>query len=319
MGCDGRLTLCNHSPNVYAARVLTLADLTDADDIWDGCAGPGGWSVALRMLGLRDIGFGWDSNACATREAAGHGTIQADVAQVDLTAHAGKVTGLIFSPPCTLFSSAGKKAGRNAIEILTAAMRQVVAGNDVREQARLDAAEAIYENEAALTVHGAAPIVVARRITHALEHAEWSLQRAYNACLVLEPARWAHDLRPEWVALEQVPAVLPLWEELARGLRLLGYSVWTGILNSADFGVPQTRRRAFLMASRVRQIHPPEPTHAKDPTPTLFGTPEKWVSMAEALGWNGGRVGFARRDDRGDSPDGYRVRDWTEVDQPAPL
>jgi DNA (cytosine-5)-methyltransferase 1 len=104
--------------------------------------------------------------------------------------------------------------------------------------------------------------------------------------LVTEVLRWADALRPEWIACEQVPPVLPIWQEYAVTLRSWGYSAWAGILNAADFGVPQTRQRAFLIASRVRAAVPPEPTHAKNPAPSLFG-PEllPWVSMADALGW----------------------------------
>ena len=63
--------------------------------------------------------------------------------------------------------------------------------------------------------------------------------------------------------------------------------MWTGILNAADYGVPQTRRRAILLASRVRTAVPPPPTHAQSAEPeSLFGPGRaRWVSMAEALGW----------------------------------
>lgn len=106
-----------------------------------------------------------------------------------------------------------------------------------------------------------------------------------NVWLVLEVGRWIETARPRWVALEQVPAVLPLWETLARRLRHHhGYGTWTGVLNAADYGVPQTRRRAILLAHLDRQPNPPEPTHAKDPTPSLFGEALPWVTMAEALG-----------------------------------
>jgi DNA (cytosine-5)-methyltransferase 1 len=105
-----------------------------------------------------------------------------------------------------------------------------------------------------------------------------------SSSLVLEPARFIAACRPEWVALEQVPSVLPLWQAYAAELRRMGYSTWTGKLNAADYGVPQTRERAILIASRVRQVSRPEPTHYDARKgDQLWGTP--WVSMADALGW----------------------------------
>ena len=78
--------------------------------------------------------------------------------------------------------------------------------------------------------------------------------------------------------------MLPLWKVYAEELRKIGYSVWTGTLNAADYGVPQTRIRAILIASRMRTVRRPYPTHY-DPKKgsQLFGEP--WVSMATALGW----------------------------------
>jgi len=104
--------------------------------------------------------------------------------------------------------------------------------------------------------------------------------------LMWEVPRWVDALRPRWVACEQVPPALEWYEDFARRFQTWGYKTWTGVLNAADHGVPQTRQRAFLMASLDHQPHPPEPTHAADPQPSLSVPPlERWVSMADALGW----------------------------------
>ncbi|WFE45321.1 DNA cytosine methyltransferase [Verrucosispora sp. WMMD1129] len=71
-------------------------------------------------------------------------------------------------------------------------------------------------------------------------------------------------------------------------LRGWGYSTWTGVLNAADYGVPQTRERAILIASRLRPVHQPETTHeANPPASVLFGVRRPWVTIGEALGWDG--------------------------------
>lgn len=109
--------------------------------------------------------------------------------------------------------------------------------------------------------------------------------------LMSEVLRWSTALRPEWIACEQVPPVLPYWEDYAYRLRALGYATWTGVLNAADYGVPQTRERAVLMASRVRPVTAPEPTHAQHEEPAgLFGPGRhRWVSIEdvrpERRGW----------------------------------
>lgn len=118
-----------------------------------------------------------------------------------------------------------------------------------------------------------------------------------NVWLALEVGRWAQALEPRAVVCEQVPSVLPLWEAYCEVLRGWGYSAWCGVLSSERWGVPQTRRRAILIARRDAPAAPPAPTHqAYEPgvpagasvecEPSMFGPGLlPWVSMAEALGW----------------------------------
>lgn len=102
--------------------------------------------------------------------------------------------------------------------------------------------------------------------------------------LMWEVVRYVDALRPCWIACEQVPPALEWWKRFARQFADEGYECWTGILNAADYGVPQTRRRAFLLA--VRDDYgwtpgPPPRTHHRNPG--LFDGPDRWVTMAEAL------------------------------------
>ena len=242
--------------------------------IVDPYSGPGGWSQGLRALGRTDIGIELDPAACATRAAAGHLTIRADVARMPLESLAGRVEGLIASPPCPMFSTAGKGAGREVMAELTEAIVDALAGRPrlaahTRTMARKLRASYLARDGWETRAGAAAQA--------------W--HDARQAAHTVQPARWIAATNPRWVALEQVPAVLPLWETYARLLRAMGYSTWAGILNAADYGVPQTRRRAILMASRTRTVGPPTATHAKGGAVTLFGELTPWVSMADALDW----------------------------------
>ncbi len=215
--------------------------------IVDLFAGPGGWDLAARDLGLDPIGVELDPAACATRRAAGLRTVWASVTDVWCSEPIG---GLIASPPCPTFSTAGKGEGVAELPWLHAAIERWAKwgwSDDLR------------------TLH------------------DWSDPRTP---LVLEPLRWIDQAEPEWVAFEQVPPVLPLWEQIAAGLQHRGWGAWAGVLCAADYGVPQKRYRAFVLAHRDRQVTPPEPTHAEHPAPSLF-SPQllPWVTMAEALGW----------------------------------
>lgn len=86
--------------------------------------------------------------------------------------------------------------------------------------------------------------------------------------LVLQPLWWVIErsrrpgLEPyEAVVLEQVPAVWPVWKEYEKVLATLEYRTTTQMMHTEAFGVPQTRRRAVLMARYKAEVLELEETH----------------------------------------------------------
>lgn len=92
--------------------------------IVDLYSGLGGWSTGLATLGVTDVvGIESDRDACATRRAAGHLTIQADATTLPARYYRGRVEGLVASPPCQQFSQAGGGAARVEIELTADILR----------------------------------------------------------------------------------------------------------------------------------------------------------------------------------------------------
>lgn len=252
----------------------------------DGFAGAGGWDLAAQALGITARGIENMPQARATRDAAGLVTIHDDVWTFEPD---GKAVGKIDSPPCQTFSAAGSGSGRKALEDVLRGIR-----------------DGYYRDLDHLRFLG-------------LEVGD------ERTALVLTPLHFATQHPYEWLAWEQVPTVLPVWEACAEVLRGQGWHVWTGLLHAEQYGVPQTRKRAFLLASRRGPVAPPTPTHSRyysrQPEKLDPGV-AKWVSMAEALGWSPADVaGFPRLADSGDvvTLDGieYRARDLRAATEPS--
>ncbi len=143
--------------------------------------------------------------------------------------------GFIASPPCQTFSMAGNGSGRAEMDKVLDCLRRWTWEGDFADP---------------------------------------------RTALILEPLRWimfraASELPYQWIAMEQVPTCLPIWQGYAAVLEGLGYFTAVGVLQSECYGVPQTRKRAVLMAHRDRSVALPAPTH------------EIPVGFAEALGLSG--------------------------------
>lgn len=73
--------------------------------------------------------------------------------------------------------------------------------------------------------------------------------------------RMIEELQPELVTMENVPQLLG-HRVFKRFLKsLAGYHLWHGVVHCAEYGVPQSRKRLVLLASRLGSVQLIGPTH----------------------------------------------------------
>lgn len=231
-------------------------------------AGPGGWDEGARIAretlgwasdkyGARILGREINKDAVDTAVAAGHHRKHISVLDDDPAQYQGAV-GYIASPPCQTFSTQGKGSGREALGHLASAAHLVATGMWLPKEA----VAAVHDEE--------------------LDE---------RSVLVLEPLRVITEIAPQWVAMEQVPNALPVFEVIAEILRQQGYHARAANVSAEEYGVPQARRRCILVALR-EELADEVPWAVKTHSKFHVRTPDRidpgyprWVSMAEALGW----------------------------------
>ena len=143
---------------------------------------------------------------------------------------------------------------------------------------------------------------------------KWKKEDDRNA-LVAEVGRLADELRPQAIMMENVPGLTqkgrPLFDALVDQLTSLGYEINWSILQVADYGVPQRRRRLVMLAGMGFSIPMPKPTHSrtgKDGLPL-------WRTVREAIGQMEEPVTFPEAKERG----GAQAFDWHVVRQLSPV
>ena len=101
--------------------------------------------------------------------------------------------------------------------------------------------------------------------------------------LVLEFARLVREAHPALFVLENVPRLGSsedgaLLTEFLSQVERAGYGTWTKTLSAADYGVPQDRRRLFVVGSRIGKFEFMPPTHGPN-----SGTGKKYVTVGDAI------------------------------------
>lgn len=236
-------------------------------------AGAGGAALGLERAGLHHAALcEWDRDACATLRAAGLGpVVEGDVRDLDAIAAAvgpNPVDVLWSSFPCQAFSTAGKRLG--AADERNGWPWTVAAIDRFRPTWLLG------ENVRGLLLHRAG-----------------CTYRGGQEGLFSAPDPQACP----GCYFERV--ILP-------DLRARFAHVGWWLLDAADYGVPQHRRRVFLWAGPAPLVEP-TPTHGP-------GRALPWVSMGEALGLDGaaytGRWEDGRGEVRADGPAPTVTTEW---------
>ncbi len=86
--------------------------------------------------------------------------------------------------------------------------------------------------------------------------------------LLYQFARLVRESCPDVITMENVPTVAKhqVFNDFVAELRMLGYHVWHDVVDSSLYGVPQSRRRMVLLASKFGDIRMIEPSHPKPKT-----------------------------------------------------
>lgn len=127
----------------------------------------------------------------------------------------------------------------------------------------------LYPDGATKILVGCAPCQPFSRYTvREDEDEKWKLLRSFATLI--------KGVQPEVVSMENVPELAdhPVYEEFKVALESENYHVTAYIVYCPDYGIPQTRERLVLFASKYDKIHIVKPTH----------TPERYRTVRDAIG-----------------------------------
>ena len=101
--------------------------------------------------------------------------------------------------------------------------------------------------------------------------------------LIFEFARIIREVMPKTLMMENVPGLTRkgahLFNPVISELESLGYKITYEILNVADYGIPQHRRRLVVLGSLSSKLAIPAPTHCENSDGML----PNWQTVREAI------------------------------------
>lgn len=103
--------------------------------------------------------------------------------------------------------------------------------------------------------------------------------------LINEFARLVEDIMPKTIMMENVPGLMKkgghLFDPVICHFRKLGYSIDYKVLEVADYGVPQRRKRLVVLGALNAEIRIPAKTHSELPLENV--KTKRWVTVRKAL------------------------------------
>lgn len=103
--------------------------------------------------------------------------------------------------------------------------------------------------------------------------------------LVLEMGRLIAEIKPKIVMMENVPGILTkgktILDEFLAKLKELDYYTNMNVLQMADYGVPQSRRRFVLLAGKGFEVPLPKPTYSREEN--IKNGLKSWLNLSDII------------------------------------
>lgn len=124
----------------------------------------------------------------------------------------------------------------------------------------------LYPKKAVRILAGCAPCQPFSCYTHSDNSKQWNLLSKFGEMI--------EHVRPDIITMENVPGLTrhPVFRKYLRTIERGGYDCHYEVINAAEYGVPQERKRLVLLASRLGKMGTLRRTHGKDRYVTVKDT-----------------------------------------------